>query len=248
MLRARLGSTPDFPRTSCTEGTARPAARNAFSILPEASASSCLQRNLVRCQAYGFAIRGERLSQCQQRVQQPSGAPGNCLLRSSSFERPPQQRILPVKLLQRLVHCFQLARHPFRIEQPELRRVQHHQLVRRGRLSGYRLPAVPCAPPAPAFPFRSATRSPAARCARRSGAVSRIRRRSGAARRGAAISSTTPPPMVTTGENMRTMKRSPGQQQQRLAQQKADVVARAGRNESVPRSRRISASTSAVPA
>ena len=37
-----------------------------------------------------------------------------------------------------------------------------------------------------------------------------VEQRSGAALRGPAMSSTFPPPMVTTGENMRTMNRSPG--------------------------------------
>ena len=37
------------------------------------------------------------------------------------------------------------------------------------------------------------------------------------------MSTTTPPPMVTTGENMRMMKRSPGKQQRRLAQDQAHV-------------------------
>ena len=37
------------------------------------------------------------------------------------------------------------------------------------------------------------------------------------------MSSTVPPPMVMTGENMRTIKRSPGQELERLAQSEADV-------------------------
>ncbi len=43
------------------------------------------------------------------------------------------------------------------------------------------------------------------------------------------ISTTTPPPMVTTGENMRMMKRSPGQQQRRLAQHQPGIGRRSRR-------------------
>ena len=150
--------------------------------------------------------------------------------------------------LQMLVQRFQLAGHPSGIKQPELRGFEHDE---RGSGSGF-----------PEIGFEQAGArhqlGHSDSVARFAGQQRDALRKRGAfedaqgdrvdARRGAAISSTTPPPMVTTGENMRTMKRSPGSISSGSLRTRRTYSRDPGAMGSVPCSRRISASTSAVPA
>ena len=64
----------------------------------------------MRGEAHRFAVGSQRFDACQKSVQQPGRRARQLLAAEFLFRQPPDQRILPVELLQRFVDCFDLAR------------------------------------------------------------------------------------------------------------------------------------------
>ena len=224
-----LASTPDLASTSCNRRrpTRRSERRSRF--FAAACSSSCLRATLWEPAVPSPPPAARVLERASSASSSQAGAPGNQLAAQLLLRDSSQQRILPMELLQMLMHCFQLLSGPGGIQHPEMRRFATRSI-------GGSRPAFSNIRFEPTGARHQLGHSDAVagfggqqRDAFGSGAAfSRIRKRSAPPRFGAAISSTTPPPMVTTGENIRTMKRSPGSSSQRLAQEQADVIARAG--------------------
>ena len=154
-------STPDLPSTSCIAGDGQAAPRETrFRFSPTASSSSCLSETLCDERRTVSASSGQCLASA--RAARPSARaarPAAACCAALPWTAPASSGF-------RRWNCFRcscivssLRGDPLRDRAARIAASQaRSDCGGRRRPFEYRLRAIPCAPPVPAFPFRSAIR------------------------------------------------------------------------------------------